>query len=352
MSCPKPYRDAISRRSAHQFENGLSAPALLLAGRQNMFRLGDDMIKVGPESREKDVSKPVERSLRSFKSLTLRNVIFLAFSLGIVFLCWEPLIKLVSLSRKSELYSHIVLIPFISAYFMWARRERIFQEPAYSITYGLPLIVGGLLLYGVGLAQGGRLNENDSMTVLVFSGVTCWAGGFLLFYGPRAFRNGLFPLVFLVFLAPVPTRLIEGFIFSLQVASAEVTAFFFWLTGVPVAREGFVFHLPGLSIEVAKQCSGIRSSIALVITSLIAGEFFLRSGWRRLLFTLSIFPVTVVKNGLRIVTLSLLGTYVDPRILGSELHKSGGIPFFGIALLMLAPVLWLLRRGENKNDKR
>ncbi|MBU1208025.1 MAG: archaeosortase/exosortase family protein [Proteobacteria bacterium] len=63
---------------------------------------------------------------------------------------------------------------------------------------------------------------------------------------------------------------------------------------------------------------------------------------------LSIFPITVVKNGLRIVTLTLLGNYVDVRILGSELHKSGGIPFFIVALVLLAPVLWALRKSEKK----
>jgi len=300
----------------------------------------------GEAANPKNSTEP-ETVVKSLKRPTTRDLLFLAFTLGVLLLWSGPLIKLMSLSRKSELYSHIVLIPFVSAYFFWTKREKIFAEPAYSILGGLPLIAAGLLLYGVGYGAGSRLNENDAMSMLIFAGIICWVGGFLLFYGVRAFRNGMFPLVFLVFLTPVPTGLIEAFIFSLQVASTEMSAFLFRLTGVPVWREGFVFHLPGMSIEVAKQCSGIRSSIALVITSIIAGEFFLRTGWRRVLLTLSIFPITVLKNGLRIVTLTLLGTYVDPRILGSELHRSGGIPFFGIALLMLAPILWFLRRGES-----
>jgi exosortase/archaeosortase family protein len=63
---------------------------------------------------------------------------------------------------------------------------------------------------------------------------------------------------------------------------------------------------------------------------------------------IAIFPITILKNGLRIVTLTLLGNYVDVRILGSELHKSGGIPFFMVALVLLAPVLWVLRKSEKK----
>lgn len=284
--------------------------------------------------------------MRRLKELTPRDLLFFFYTLGIVVLYRDPLIKLLSLSRNSELYSHLVIIPFISGYFFWTRRKAIFSGTNYSFRSGLPVILIGLLLYVLGANRGSGLNENDLMALSVFAGVMCWVGGFLLFYGTQAFRKGQFPLIFLVFFTPVPTALVERFIYALQLASTEATAMLFRLVGVPVLREGFVFHLPGLSIEVAKQCSGIRSSIALVITSLIAGQLFLRTRWRRLLLTLSVFPVTVLKNGLRIVTLTLLGTYVDPRILGSELHKSGGIPFFGIALMMLAPILWFLRRGE------
>lgn len=284
--------------------------------------------------------------MRRLKELTPRDLLFFFYTLGIVVLYRDPLIKLLSLSRNSELYSHLVIIPFISGYFFWTRRKAIFSGTNYSFRSGLPVILIGLLLYVLGANRGSGLNENDLMALSVFAGVMCWVGGFLLFYGIQAFRKGQFPLIFLVFFTPVPTALVERFIYALQLASTEATAMLFRLVGVPVLRKGFVFHLPGLSIEVAKQCSGIRSSIALVITSLIAGQLFLRTRWRRLLLTLSVFPVTVLKNGLRIVTLTLLGTYVDPRILGSELHKSGGIPFFGIALMMLAPILWFLRRGE------
>jgi exosortase/archaeosortase family protein len=67
---------------------------------------------------------------------------------------------------------------------------------------------------------------------------------------------------------------------------------------------------------------------------------------KKLILVLSIFPITVFKNGLRITTLSLLGAYYDPRILDSQLHRSGGIPFFFIALALLAPVLWYLMKKE------
>ena len=140
-------------------------------------------------------------------------------------------------------------------------------------------------------------------------------------------------------------------ILFLTSGSAEAANGFFKLTGVPVLREGFTFHLPGMNIEVAKQCSGIRSSLSLVITCIVAGELFLQTGWKKLILVLLAIPITIIKNGLRIATLSLLGTYVDPRILSSDLHERGGIPFFILALLVMAPILFWLRKTETEKKK-
>ena len=126
----------------------------------------------------------------------------------------------------------------------------------------------------------------------------------------------------------------------------------FKLTGVPIFREGFAFYLPNLSLEVASVCSGIRSSIALFITSILAGHLFLDKTWSKVLLVISIYPITIFKNGLRIVVLGLLSSYVDRRFLSGWLHTSGGIPFFVLALGFLGSVLWGLRKIEKKVSRR
>ena len=117
----------------------------------------------------------------------------------------------------------------------------------------------------------------------------------------------------------------------------------------PLYREGFSFSIPGTTVEVAKECSGIHSAIALIITTLLGGHLFLRSGWSRGILTLAVFPVTILKNGMRIATLTLLAAYVDPRFVkGAWLHKSGGIPFFAVGILLMVPVLWALVKAEKR----
>ena len=131
-------------------------------------------------------------------------------------------------------------------------------------------------------------------------------GSFILCFGIPAFRKGAFPLLFLVFMIPIPSAVLDPFIRFLQTGSLYAAHGIFKLTGVPFFREGFVFSLSGIDVEVAKQCSGIRSCIALFITSIVAGRLFLRTGWRRIVLALSVFPIAMFKNGLRVVTLSLL----------------------------------------------
>jgi exosortase/archaeosortase family protein len=81
---------------------------------------------------------------------------------------------------------------------------------------------------------------------------------------------------------------------------------------------------------------------------------FLGTTWRRIVLVISSFPIAVVKNAFRIVTLSLLASYVDKVFITNHwLHRSGGLPFFVIGMvLFFLPLLWWLRASEKKARKR
>jgi len=267
-------------------------------------------------------------------------------------LFYSPMIQLLRMSSHSELYSHIPVIPLISVCILIFRRKRILAEVSWGWGLGFALPAPGLaLLLSANRISG--LNQNDYLSVVMSGAVLWFIGSFVLAYGGSAFKEAMFPLLFLIFVIPIPTFILDPLVDLLLIGSAYSTDLIFGLTGVPVHREGFVFALPGITIEVAKECSGIRSSIALIISSLFAGYLFLGKGWTRVILVLSFFPITVFKNALRIVTLSLLASYVDTRfITGSWLHKSGGIPFFAVGLALMAPVLWALMRWEKRKTSK
>ncbi len=280
-----------------------------------------------------------------------RNLLFGGFIIAALFMIYTPLRDLLDTAANREYYSHILLIPFVSIYLIYLKRKEIYSDVIYSFGIGASVVLIGIILYVSGQNLGTSLNQNDFTSLITFSGVVLLLGAFISAYGVGAFREALFPLLFLGFMIPIPSSLMDGIIYFLQVGSTEFTNILLTATGVPFFREGFVFNLTGMSVEVAKQCSGIRSSLALLITALLAGHLFLNTGWKKAILALSIFPIAMFKNGIRIVTLTLLGTYVDPRILQSSLHKEGGIPFFIVALLLLAPVLYFLRRTERKGAR-
>jgi len=177
--------------------------------------------------------------------------------------------------------------------------------------------------------------------------VTLWAGAFVLCYGLRAFGSAAFPFLLLLFMIPLPPAVLTGTIVFLQKTSADASAWLFALIGMPFFRDGFVFALPGLTIQVAQECSGIRSSLALMISGLVMAYLFLRSTWTRAAFVLAIVPLAIVKNAVRIVALSWLAIYVDPSfVTGSAVHRNGGIPIFLASLTILGGAAWFLRRCE------
>jgi exosortase/archaeosortase family protein len=111
-------------------------------------------------------------------------------------------------------------------------------------------------------------------------------------------------------------------------------------------QDGVLLTIPGLTLQVAQECSSIRSSSMLLVTTMVLAQLLLRSPWRKALVIALAVPLSVTKNGLRIFTIAMLGTRVDPAYLTGRLHHQGGIVFFAIILLLTFAVLWILRKGE------
>jgi exosortase len=273
-----------------------------------------------------------------------RSLIFIAVLAALAL--YGPVREYLYWTYKSAYYTHVVLIPLVSAYLVFTRRREIFAEMGYAFAPGGAIAGLGLILLVAATAMGSGWEKNDYYALIACATVLVVIGAFITIYGLRAFRAARFALLFLAFMVPLPTDAEYWIVRVLQLGSAEFVAFLFQFTGMPVLRDGCIFHLPGLSIEVAPQCSGIRSSLALVITCVLAGHMFLKTTWKKIVLVLAVLPVAMLKNGIRIVSLSILSVYVDRAFLESSLHRDGGIVFFILALLLMAPLLFLLRRGE------
>ncbi len=282
---------------------------------------------------------------------TRNNVLkrWLLFSVWIVVssvLFVKPLIALVRLSLTNDNASHLILIPFLTAGLLFIERRTIFNNLSFDPGGGIFLFLSVIIAISVRWA-GDKLIPDLRLTSNVVAVILLWIAGFAFSFGKAAVKSAHFSLLFLFLTVPLPNFLLERVISLLQSGSAEIADVLFNLTGVPVLREGLVFHLPGVNIEVARECSAIRSTMALFILALPVVHYGLHSLWKKLFFLTCAFFMMVLKNGIRIVTLSLLAVYVDPNFLFGTLHRDGGIVFFLLGLLLLLPVLLLLQRGES-----
>jgi exosortase len=260
----------------------------------------------------------------------------------------NPVVALVRMSLSQDDASYLVLIPFISAWVFYIHRKKVFLNPSSD------KILGGTFLFLAGcVALAARLAENSSLLGLqlsawILSLELVWVAGFVLLFGKAALRAAHFPLLFLLLMVPTPNFLLDRIIYVLQEGSAWIAGAFFDLVGVPALRDGLVFHLARVNIEVAKECSGIRSSMALLILALLISHFRLKSFWYKILFVACGLFMMILKNGIRIATLTLLAMYVDPSFLFGRLHHQGGVVFFVLALLLLLPLLFFLQNREFK----
>ena len=220
-----------------------------------------------------------------------------AFTAVALIVCFvRPLYQLVKFAISSELYSHIVLIPFISAYLVWPMRKSLHTNRAPNRKLSVIFAVMGLLAlagFWAAAARRVKLETEDSLALTTLSFVLLFLGTCTWFLSKDTLRKICFPLGFLLLMVPLPVRFTSSLDTFLQYGSADVALVLFNLFGTPVFHQDLTLQLPGISLEVAPQCSGIHSSLALFITSLLAGYFFLRSFWKRGALLFAVLPLAI-----------------------------------------------------------
>ena len=277
-----------------------------------------------------------------------RVVASAAYLLILTLLFSGPITRLMLYAAHSDLHSHILLIPVITGYLLYVRR----QWPSADFRRSIP---GSAILGGIGLAAlaarmewRGSLSINDGFSLIALAYVSFIAAGGFYFLGSKWMAAAAFPVAFLIFMVPLPDAAVNWLETASASASAEAAGLFFNLSGTVTVRHGTVFELPGIVIRVAQECSGIRSSWVLFMSSLLASHMFLRTRWRRIVLVAIVIPLGILRNGFRILVIGLLCVYVGPQMIDSPIHHRGGPLFFALSLVPLFLLLWWLRRQERR----
>ena len=293
-------------------------------------------------------------SQEAMRRIFLRRVRGFAIFLIVLLACYMPFLShWVQFGLDSDIFSYILLIPVISAYLIWLKRHQIPIKVVHRPGLGLAACGGGvLLLAGHSLLwmRGWAPEMQDHVALIATGFVLLLVGGTLLCFGSDITRFLTFPLAFLGFMIPFPIFLTGWIETFYQYTSADLSHALLRMTQTPVFREGLHFQLPGILLEVARECSGIRSSLVLFIASLLAGHLLLESTWRRWVLTLFVIPLGIFRNAFRILMIALLCVHVGPHMIDSPIHHRGGPIFFVLSLIPLFFLLVILKRTDRSRS--
>ena len=241
---------------------------------------------------------------------------------------------------QTEELRHAPLVLMAVAWLAWRCRQAFMAaRPAPNDRIGLPLLVFGLLAYVVGRSQEIPLLE-------VSSQLPVFAAAILLTRGTAALRTVAFPLLFLLFLVPLPGLVVDAVTGPLKQWVSVAVEEILFLAGLPIARSGVVLTLGHYQLLMADACSGLHSMISLSALGLLFLHLMARPGWlHNVLLVVALLPIAFAANVVRVLALALATYYLGERAAQGIVHDLAGVLLFVVALGGMFATDALLRRA-------
>ena len=246
-------------------------------------------------------------------------------------------VKLASDWWNDPNYSHGFLVPVAFFWMVWQKREELGNAPRVPQTWGLGVVILGLLQLIAGTWGAENFVAHSSMLV-VLTGMT------LFLFGVPVMRLILFPVAWLVFMIPLPSIIFYSVTFPLQLVASRLAGGILDLLRVPNVIEGNVIYLANFTAGVVEACSGIRSLISLLAFAVLAGHFLSMKTWARWALAISAIPIALGVNAMRVAITGLLGNYLGSEWAEGFFHTFSGWLLFVGALVAMFGVAQLLRR--------
>src|SRR5579863_7253763 len=276
----RPFQQGQPQRSTNR---------VALAGTKTSGTALTPEVEVLPESKP---SSKVLEFWQSLKPFGWQGVVLVAAVAAL----YAPVLKLLTWQWYNDPdYSHGFIVPLLSAYLIWDRRDKLRQVARVPSAWGMVIV-----LFSLGLLFLGSLGAELSLARLSIVITLC--GLVVYFAGGAMLRAMAFPIAFLLFAIPMPTLIYNEIVFPLQfIASKFATGVLETLNLFPIMREGNVLILPGMRLEVVEACSGIRSLMSLLALAAGYGYVVERSVPVRWFMVLAMVPLAIVSNGMRIM---------------------------------------------------
>lgn len=235
------------------------------------------------------------------------------------------LARLQNIGWQSADYDHAIFILPIALWLIWRQRERLQVSDRIPLS-GLLIFAAGVLAYIYAATNAFMFLEAGAFVAVVW-------GAFRLRVTRESFGAILFPLSYLLFLIPPPGLVIDSLTFPLKQIAAQGSSLVLGMFGLPVQLYGVVLRVGEQELFIADACSGFRSLVALLALGSLLVYFADTTRGRKWLLFLSIVPLAIGANVLRIALTGWIAHQWGSEAAEGFFHGvSGLILFFGTSL--------------------
>ena len=264
-------------------------------------------------------------------------------ALGLVLAYSEAVFFLVRSWIIRNDYSHGFVVPFASLYFIYAGRERLRSIPVHpEMHWGLALLIAGSLMLLFGKAGSAPILQQASLIIVI-------PGLVLMLWGARSLKALALPLGYLLLMfPPVLDIIIDRIHWPFQLFTAVAAAKLLQLLGIPVFRTVQFLELPGITLEVANACSGVRYLVSIIAIGIPLAHFTQKTLLKRIVLVAGAVGVGILANPVR-VTLISLWVYYGGKGTHGPLHILQGLFVSGIGIAFLFAGAWALAEKPSPN---
>lgn len=238
---------------------------------------------------------------------------------------------------RQEEYSHGYLIPVLSLLLAWQKRRELIENYRGGSWAGLATILLGLVLLAAG--------DLGSLYIVIHAGIyVSLIGMVLAATGLRGLKVLWAPLVYLLFMFPLPDFFYNTLSLKLQLLSSEGGVWFIRLLGISVFLDGNLIDMGTYKLEVVEACSGLRYLFPLMSFGFIGAYFMRIPLWAKIVLFASTIPLTIAINSFRIAVTGILVESYGPKMAEGFIHHFEGWVIFMSCVLLLFFEGWLLSR--------
>ena len=274
-----------------------------------------------------------------------KNIIQLIFLLlSFIFLFGQTVLKLANDWMLNDNYSHGILVPFITVYMIWQKKDELKKLPKKTNYNGLIVLFFGLLLFFIGNI-GAELFITRTAIIITVAGIC------LLYLGWRVTAVIAMPLVYLMLMIPLPAVIWNKIAFPMQLFATELTTAIVHKIGIPLLREGNILYLPNMTFEVVDACSGLRSLTSLIALSGAFAYISKLNTINKWILFFTAIPIAIILNIFRLVSTTLMAEYISPRMAEGFLHDFSGYIVFIFALILIYALYSILNMFEHISNR-